>query len=59
MTAFIFSGSMAILPLETICPRYSTEVVANSHFLSLQYLLMLAEFLHDLFDVVYVFVFGG
>ena len=37
VTAFIFSGSIAMLPLETMCPRYSTDVVANSHFLSLQY----------------------
>ena len=37
VTAVIFCGSIAMVPLEIMCPRYSTLVDAKSHFLSLQY----------------------
>ena len=49
---------MAILPLETMCPRYSTDGSSEFTFFELAVLLVVVEFLHDLFDVVYVFVFG-
>ena len=37
-----------MLPLDTMCPRYSTEVVANSYFFEFTVPLVLVEFLHDL-----------